>query len=496
MVQEFMDQGVKYLAVRVGDTARGRALTRILALKAAQGWIVKGSEVRDWRFAGLAEKEGAPLLYGPHLSGTPLQAILDLPLRAALPYLSRLVRALSLLAERGMPRFALQTDAVIFEESDGVRADGVHADAVHADGVLFLPPEIMREIRDLTSFALSRDTFESLNHPDLKGEALSSFSIAVLVYRISTGRFPFTGPDPEEIHEQERKLEVDAPAGIVPGLDPELSALVMAGLGRSGRAAVPLAEWSQMLDAWQKRELIRVLRPEEREKALRESDTRQQASGKSFRRRMFWEKNWKIIAVIAVAVAIAAAGAGSILKGMLAPRITRGYPPMKVVQTFYTSMSLLDHQTMQSCVIGRAGQGEINEVTVLYVTSRVTQGYEGKSSILSADDWDRKGRPKLEGRSSLYGVTGLTVVQEQGEPLPIFRARYDKWNPASPPDTGNASGSNALPQSEGHRNVDRVWLKQDKGDWVIYRIDRLTEDPLPPPEREPMSAPASGSRTP
>ena len=491
MVQEFMDQGVKYLAVRVGDTARGRALTRILALKAAPGWVVKGNEVRDWRFAGLAEKEGVPLLYGPHLSGKPLQAILDLPLRAALPSLSRLVRALSLLAERGVSRFALQTDAVIFEETDGVPVD-----AVPVDGVLFLPPEIMREIRDLNSFALSRDTFESLNHPDLKGEALSSFSIAVLLYRISTGRFPFTGPNTEEIHEQARKLEVDAPAGIVPGLDPELSALVMAGLGRSGRAAVPLAEWSQMMDAWQKRELIRVLPPEEREKALHASDTRQQASGKSFRRRMFWEKNWKTIAVIAAAIAIAAVGAGSILKGVLAPRITRGYPPLKVVQTFYNSMSSLDHQAMQACVIGKAGQGEINEVTVLFVTSRVTQGYEGKSSILSADDWDRKGRPKLEGHSSLYGVTGLMVVQEQGEPLPIYRARYDKWNPASPPDTGNTSVSNALPRSEGHRNVDRVWLKQDKGDWVIYKIDRLTEDPLPPPERAQAPGPAGGGRTP
>ncbi|MGD0727675.1 MAG: hypothetical protein ABSB63_19155 [Spirochaetia bacterium] len=473
MVQELIDRGVKHLAVPVGDTAKGRALTRILALKTSPGWNVHGREVREWRFEGLTEKDGAPLLYGPHVAGQPLGEVLDLPLRSALPFLSRLAQALSLLAERRVPWFALQTDSVIFADTDGV---------------LFLPPEVMREIRDLNSFAQSRDTFESINHPDLKGEALASFSIAALLYRISTGRFPFTGPDAEEIHEQARKLEIDAPAGIVPELDPELSALVMAGLGRSRRGAVPLAEWSDRLNAWQKRELFRVLPPGEKEKALREAESRQQASGKGFRRRMFWEKNWKIIGIVAIAVAVVAAGAGSILKNMLAPRITRGYTPQKVVETFYGSMNSLDHQAMQSCVIGRAGQGEINEVTMLYVTSKVTQGYQGKSTIISAADWDGRGRPKLESPSSLYGVTGLAVMQEQGEPAPVFKAQYDKWNPSQPSDTGSAAAQTA-PKSEGHRVTDRVWLKQDKGDWVIYRIERLQQDPLPPPELAPAPAP-------
>lgn len=477
MVQELIDGGLKHLAVQVGDTTKGRALTRILALKTSPGWNVRGNEVREWRFEGLTEKDGAPLLYGPPAPGRSLLEILDLPLRSALPYLSRLARALGLLAQRRIPWFALQTDSVIFED---------------AHGVLFLPPDVMREIRDLNSFAQSRDTYESINHPDLKGEALASFSIAALLYRISTGRFPFTGPDAEEIHEQARKLEIDAPSGIVPGLDPELSALVMAGLGRSRRGVVPLAEWSERLDAWQTRELFRVLPPEEKEKALREAGYRQQTSVKSFRRRMFWEKNWKIIGVVVIAVAVVAAGAGGILKNMLAPRITRGYGPQKVVETFYNSMNSLDHQAMQSCVIGGAGKGEINEVTVLYVTSRVTQGYQGKSTIISAADWDKRGRPKLESPSSLYGVTGLAVVQEQGEPAPVYRAQYDKWNPARTPDTGGASTQTA-PKSEGHRVVDRVWLKQDKGDWVIYKIERLQQDPLPAPELAPAPAPATGT---
>jgi len=480
MMQELVEGGVKHLAVRVGETAKGRALTRILALRTSPGWHVRGSGVREWRFEGLAERDGAPLLYGPHAAGQTLVTVLDLPVHAALAFLSRLVHALLVLAERGTPWFALQTDSVVFEDPDGV---------------LFLPPDVMREIRDLNSFAQSRDSYESINHPDLKGEARASFSIAALLYRICTGRFPFTGPDAEEMHEQARKLEIDAPSGVVPELDPELSALVMAGLGKSRRGPVPLAEWSEKLDAWQKRELFRVLPRGEKEKALQEAESRQQASGKSFRRRMFWEKNWKIIAVIAIAAAVVGAGAGSILKNMLAPRLTRGYPPRKIVETFYTSMNTLDHQAMQSCVIGGAGKGEINEVTVLYVTSRVTQGYQGKSTIVSAEDWDRRGRPKLENPSSLFGVTGLSVAQEQGEPAPVYRAQYDLWNPARSADTpggsANTGGASAqtAPKSEGHRVTDRLWLKQDRGDWVIYRIERLRQDPLPPPELAPSPTP-------
>jgi hypothetical protein len=476
MVKELVEHGVKYLAVPIGGTAKGTALTRILALKSSPGWIAGRGSVREWRFEGLMEKDGSALLYGPHLAGISLGAVLELPLPKALPYLSLLVGALGLLSERSVPWFALQSDAVLFAESGEV---------------LFLPPDITREIRDLSTFALNRDTYESINHPDLKGEARASFSVASLLYRVITGRFPFTGNDAEELHEQARKLDFDAPAGIVPELAQEVSTLVMAGLGRSRRPAVSLAEWAERLETWQKQALFRVLAPEEKEKSRREAGTRRQTSEKSFRRRMFWEKNWKIIGIVAFVVVATAAGIGSIVRNVLAPRVTHGYPPLKVVETFYTSMNSLDHQAMQACVIGKAGAGEINEVTMLYVTSRVTQGYQGKSTIISAEDWNKGGRPDIESPSTLYGVTGLSIMQEQGEPSPVFKVQYDKWNPASAPDTGNAPRMDVAPKSEGNRIVERVWLKQDKGDWVIYKIDRLRQDLLPPPAVASPSPPGS-----
>ena len=464
---ELRDQGIRHLAVAVGAAVQGSAMTRILGLKTSPGWFIQGVEIREWRFEGVKEQEGALYLYGPPSSGTMLAEVLSQPLTRALPYLARLAQAWSLLSEKKVGWFPLQADAILFTDDEAV---------------LFLPPEIHREIRGLRTFAANRDTFESFNHPDLKGEALASFGIASILYRVVTGRFAITGPDAEEIHEQARKLSITPPARLVPDLVPEVSDFIMAGLGRGRRGPVTLAEWSKKLVEWQSGELFITLSAEDRARALNDVEAREKGSTRSFRRRMFWEKNWKLVAIVAAGVIALGAVLGSILGNVLAPRVTRGYAPPKVVEAFYTSMNTLDHMTMQACVINKAGRGEINEATTLYVTSRVTQGYEGRSNIVSASEWDKAGRPVLKSPQSLYGVTGLSMTREQGEPTPVFLVKYDKWSPASAPDTGKMASLDSIPQSEGHSIVDRVWLKQDKGDWVIYKIDRLSANLLPAPQ--------------
>jgi hypothetical protein len=469
MVTELIEHGEKYIAVPVGEVARGTGLTRILALKTSPGWLVEKASLREWRFEGIVEKDGTVLLYGPHVDGMPLSSVLTMALAPALPFLLRLVEALVLLSERSVPPFPLETDTILFTGSGGV---------------LFLPPEVSREIRDHSVFERIRESFESINHPDLKGEALASFSVAAILYRILTGSFPFMGTSAEEMHEQARKLEINPPSGVVPELSAEVSALIMAGLGRGRRVVVTLLEWADGLTAWQGQELFHALSPGEKDQALQAAASRRQSASRSFGRRMFWEKNWRTVAIVtAIAIAVAA-GAGSILRNVLAPRVTRGYAPARVVETFYTSMNTLDHQAMQACVVGRAGREQINETTTLYVTSRVTQGYEGKSNLLSAAEWDRQGRPQIVSPATVYGVTGLSLKEEKPAPAPIFLVTCDKWNPAPPPDTGAMPSASESPKSEGHRLQERVWLKKDRGDWVIYRIDRLSEDPLPAPAQQ------------
>jgi hypothetical protein len=463
MAIDIVEEGVRYLAVPVGTPARGTALTRILALKGSPGWLVAPPSLKEWRFVGITERDGSAVLYGPWLPGRPLASVLGLPLVETLPFLIRLSRALQLLSERHVALFHIQTDTVRFCD------DG---------SVLFLPSEVMRELRELQPFALNRDTFEPIHNPDLRGEDMVSFALGALLYRGLTGAFPFGGESPEEMHEQMRKLEILSPAQAVPVVPDVVSQTIMAALGRSRQRFPTLEEWAESLGHWQREGILRGLRAPQGGAVGVKAETLRRSSERRFHRRVFWEKNWRTALIIGAAVALVAAGAGSVLKGVLAPRVTRGYAPTKVVETFYSSMNSLDTMTMQACVVGRAGKAEINEVTNLYVISRVSMGYEGRSNIVAANEWDKAGRPPIPAPRTLYGVTGLSIIQEKPEPAPVFLVSYEKWNPVP---SGEQAGSNqpAGPRYEGHAVQDRVFLKKDRGDWVIFRIDRLRWAPLP-----------------
>jgi hypothetical protein len=465
MMQHIVEQGVAKLAVPLGSAGRSHALGRMSGLRTSPGWHVDGPAVREWRFEGFAPQPDGACLFGPEVAGRSLAEALALPLGEAAPLLGRLADALGTLVERAVPLFPLQSDAVVLDDRGGV---------------LFLPPPVMREVRSLRPFAENRDTYEALNHPDLQGEALASFTLGACFYRAAVGRFPFTGADEEEIHEQARKLALQPPAQLVPGLREEASSLVMAALGRQRGRSVRIADWRAGVAAWTREGILRPVEERERERLVQEACGRERDAAKRFRIRTFWEKNWKIIGIAAAGVAVAGAVLGSILGGVFAPRATRGYSPLKVVETFYTSINSMNHSLMEDCVVDKAGQGEVNEAMNLYVLSRVQMGYEGKSNTVAADAWDGAGRPVLPAGTAVYGVTDLAITEVAGEPAPGYQDSYEKWMPDS--------GDNADPSAPAaigtlrRRLVDRVSLRRDKGDWVIFRIDRLSEETLTPPE--------------
>ncbi len=467
MIGTLLVAGEKRLAYLVGAGVSGRSLARLTAMRASPGWLVRGRQLLEWRFEGVTEESGSSFLYGPYCEGETLEASLAFDLAAALPRVRLLVEALVLLTERSVPLFPLQTDAVLFTP------DGA---------VLFLPPEVLKEIRGLRTYAMNRDSFEAVNHPDLKGEPLASFSIAAILYRLAVGRFPFGGGTAEEIHEEIRKREVLPPERAAPGVTAGFSAQVMSGLRRGPGPAVSLESWQESVDSWVREPPVRRVSAEEGQRIRREAETRDQEAAHRFRRRVFWEKNWKRALIIAAAVAAVGILSATVLKGILAPRLTHGYTPEQVVRAFYSGMNSLDHAIMAASVTGKAGSQEISEVTNLYVISRVTLGYEGRSGVVSAEEWDKNGRPPLDPRLTVYGVTGLSLTEEHGAPSPVFLARYEKWTPVSGDEEG-AKAAEARARFSGTRVTDRLFLKKDRGDWVIFRIDRLQAVSIPPSPR-------------
>jgi hypothetical protein len=109
----------------------------------------------------------------------------------------------------------------------------------------------------------------------------------------------------------------------------------------------------------------------------------------------------------------------------------------------------------------------------IYVLSRVSLGYEGRSHIIPADLWDAQGRPELTAPQTVYGITDLELQQERGEPEPVFRAGYTKWVPVPAEESRPSASGETAPGFTSLEISERVYLRLDRKDWVIYRFEPL-----------------------
>ena len=446
-------EGREVLAIPIGLSRNQFALTKLSGLLTQPGFRIAPPQVQEWYLEGFFTLGEKLALYGTYEPGVLLEQILDRSAEECLPYLIQLLAALLALGD--LRPESLQTDAVRFLE------DGA---------VLLLPPAVMKQVRTVLPQEHRLATYELLNHPDLSGsQARLSFSIAALLYRLIGGRYPFNAATEEEVRHRARHLSL-VPLGLLrPGLKEEVSAAVAAGLGRGREPAPSLDRWLELVRRWQAQGLYRELGEGERRQLKEQARRLNEQASRSFRRRVFWQKHWKTVLVVVVAAAAVGIFSATILKNILKPRSTRGYSPLQVVEAFYTSINRLDHQRMQDCVTGRAGKELIEQVINVFVISRVNLGYEGRSHLIPADEWDRQGRPDLQAPDAVYGITDLSLREERGGPQPQFLVSYIRWLPQSAGEPRTGPGSVGLPVR------DRVRLHQQGDYWVIDLIETLNQ---------------------
>ena len=463
-------EGSTKLAIPTGIKGNEFAITRLLAIKNQPGWVVSNGEVREWKFQGFTERDNAVFLYGENFTGITLYEILETLPKDGFYRFKQLVNSLFTLKSNGITPFEIYSDAIIFNEEGSV---------------LFLPPVLMKNINGTRPLPFKIESYEILNNPDLKGEKRLCHSLAIMLYRILTEQFPFQGKSEEEIHDQMRNMDILQPNLIVPELSEEVSQWIYRNLTNKSEdsAGIDLNAWYENMKKWKRENLYREITMEERRQLLESAEEKRKKAEKTYRRRVFWERNWKTVLIVSLIVIISGAVLGSILKNVFSPRKTRGFSPIQVVEAFYDSLNKLDTITLEDCVIGDAGKQEKNEVTNLYVISRVSMGYEGKSHIIPAPAWEKAGRPELKPPNAVYGVLNLKIQRISSEPKPVFLATYEKWLPLSKEEIkgeeGREAGKNQPDRGyTGYRVKDRLFLKKDRGDWVIFRIERLEFKPL------------------
>lgn len=461
-------EGRRVLAIPVGMSRSDFALSKLAGVRSSPGWIVRGGALEPWRSEGFFRHEGKLYLYGPYLPGRFLEEALAAgaasqgssasppdpadPGVRALRVLRDLIAALRTLEATGHPLEELQTDGVCFLE------DG---------GVLFLPPELLRQLRGLRPEAHRLACYQSINHPELRGRPEQvSFALAALLHRLLLGSYPFAGATEEELRDRIRHQKLSPLAFAARGLREPVARALLRGLQRAEGPAPSVADWAALLEDTEG--FYRPRGTQEQGEITAQARREQARAMQGYRRRVFWQRHWKIVLITVASCAVVGGLGAGFLRNLLAPRLTRGLAPRQVVERFYGAFNSLDHALMEDCVVDGAGREAIREVINIFVLSRVRLGYEGKSPLAAADQWLAAGRPELESGQSVYGVSGLVIQEERGEPQPVFLAAYTKWFPA--PEGQAAAGG---PRFESQDIRERLYLRLDRRDWVIFRIERL-----------------------
>ena len=453
--QELTEDDQPLLGFVVGDATRPaprRTLVRQAAFSEHPGWVVSGSSVERWYFQHYLRRGEATLLVGPHVPGRPLYEVLDDGV-AAWTCLAQLAAALRTLQQQDQLPSQLALNSIWCGE----------------DGVLLFPATMLRPLTQSRSQTAFLQAESRIGHPDLSGDELHSYTLAVLAYHALTGRYPFGSDEELQLRNQIRNLDLAPLEIVVPGCDPRLADAIMRGLRPAeGEERPSLAEWAELLAGAVASAPVTAADIVATEQAAEQLRQFERSAERRFRRRVYLQRNGRQLVVFGV-VALAAGGLlASLLSSWLAPRDTRGFSPREVVAAFYRGMNELDHTIMDDAVIGDAGELRIREVIHLFLVSRQVLAAEARESLLSADVWVANGRPTLPPGVEPYGPANLELADERGPPTPTVIAQYEMYSPAGPA---------ALEYMNGELVRERAYLRLDGSDWVIYQFEPLPTIP-------------------
>jgi hypothetical protein len=489
-------EGKTKLGFDTGLNSQAFAQAKLARLISRTGLIVPpGGTALVWRTEGVTEYQaaGSPeptmVIWGPDFAGTRLDRLIEEGGETALDALRYWVQARGILNSAGARP----------DSRDGTFYPWPAAAILAFDspaflgGTVFFPPDrlIKRAAEAEGSDAWLKGA-ERWTHPDLAGEAADVFAAAAMLYHILCGEPPYPNSGIEGLHSDIREGVFTPPDLMAPGLDRDIASLVTRSLSPGpAKAGRPSPSLSVSLSIEEFGKLIgpplsggpevffRRLSEEEQKKieARREQFNRKKAAGVKTRR--FIRRNRAVIGGVIIALAALGFVIGSIAKSRMDLPSTRGMSPREVITSYYGAIETLDHTLMEACTINKAGKGDIDMVTNLFVIGKVREAYEMRRPVMAAGEWLDSGAAPTE--LTVAGVTGLRIEgedEDEGDGETAYKAAYTLWLPAAyardiqdtgePPET--AAGGPVMPA--GTAIIDTVRLIFRKGEWRIAGIRR------------------------
>ena len=272
---------------------------------------------------------------------------------------------------------------------------------------------------------------------------------------------------------------LDLDDGVAALLDAALVPAEAAGKkSRSVPSRPSLQDLNTLLGAASSRGFYRDMAPAAHEAARTARARLSKTRGDAVNARRFLRKNSTVITVIAVSVVAVAFAAAGMIRDRAGRPTTKGMIPVEVVRTYYGAFGRFDHETMDACVVDKAGRNDIDVVTNLFVISRVRQAYENRAAYISASEWIAAGSLPFEG--AVYGVDALrvdSIDDDASDGEVSFKARYDLWRPADRPEESGQAGGPGAEQSQSpfplkEKREDLLVLELRRGAWRISSIER------------------------
>ncbi len=299
-------------------------------------------------------------------------------------------------------------------------------------GVALLPSKLS----DLILYSASQEDrniyLHRFHRPDVHSPFALCHELAQLLYLALAGFAPF---EPEEVKQTAYR---PIPSSIaIGGLPAESAAALDAILTMpvsAQRTAVSGAYSASENLSWFD-EQIRDLSFTLDEKASSEENLAayRETLKKKGERREFWRK--KGVGIIAAALALTIILSVSVRTFIrsLEPPYTAGMTSEEIISEFFAAQNDLDIERMNASLARGVKNPFEQEVTTLFVNSRVRQAYEQVDALLTPEEYENSGSEAIPYTAMIYGVSDLTVTRI-GEDA--YLATYLYYAPDRSEDTG------------------------------------------------------------
>lgn len=396
--------GMAKTAIRLSDKD-AQIPTHMLQGEKMKGVLFKDGEAHDWYYDGLTQIDGGRYFYFDTLELSCLDTLFTTHRSHAL----EIVRNIALALESTSPTFtSLETGIFPLRR-------------IYISGeqdVLLLPPDI----GDLMSVYMSDQERQEDVNILIKGSVESGYTLimemAELLYYAATGFFPFEDENTRRNKYREYPIE-NALGALDETLDEKTQGFINVCLhaktqqmrdimgNRSPEKALKWFIQHSLTLNWDLKDRNSLQERNKITESLEYMDW-ETKTARNAARANFWRKKGTPIIISAVAAIVVIWILTDYLKNILAPPTTKDMDQEEIVAAFYAAQNELNATELTTAVKGAKIPQE-NEVTNLFVSSRVREAYEMQSPIVNAKEWVEEGKPAIEAGRSIYGVSDYAL---------------------------------------------------------------------------------------